>query len=43
MNKLYFNVERDGFYGAYFKGKKDSNRAMKKLVLQGHPRQECLL
>ena len=28
MNKLYFNVEKDGFYGAYFKCEKNSNRAM---------------
>ena len=28
MNKLCFNVEKDGFYGAYFKCEKDSNRAM---------------
>ena len=28
MKKTYFNVEKDGFYGAYFKCKADSDKAV---------------
>ena len=28
MNRIYFNIEKDGFYGAYFRSEKVSDRAV---------------